>query len=176
MEYHRYGMSDFENSSPSLLDHVTAMTEDDIARELNRIRRDRVRLEQEKALLDVALAIIRSRDSDLVPGGLASKLEKAAQAATDASANGRRAAPLESPNRKLVLAILREDFDRVWTPKEMHDVLRERGFDAKRDSVRVMLQRLTKDHLARRPQDGHYQASPIHAERLLGDRILEGED
>ena len=174
-------MENSENKGRSLLAFLSEMTEEDVHRELNRVRSERARLETEEGLLDLALAVLRSRArDDEEPGIRMVPIEEALVVAGErvqlgsttewppqprrygiqsASMNTGRA-PLGSPSRKLVLSILRDKPERVWSVSDVVDALLVRGYDAKRDSVRVMLQRLKKDRLILRPKNGHYQATP----------------
>jgi hypothetical protein len=63
--------------------------------------------------------------------------------------------------REAVLALLREDPTRSWTPQLAYDELRRRGLSVARTAVQTALQRMAIDErLVRRLRPGTYQAGP----------------
>ena len=167
-------MADTDDRTTSLLDFIAGMSPRDFDREIERVQRERARLAQLERLLHAARDVIRINDASM-------NFIEEINTAADAAIAGRPAAgegdghrsehrgPGGPPTRTVVAALLREDPDRVWTAGEMFSELARRGLLAKRDSVRVMLQRLTKAGLAERVSHGRYKAS-----RTTDDGLLKG--
>jgi hypothetical protein len=171
----------------SLLGYIESLSVSDIEREIDRVRRERLRLRAQEQLLEYAKRVVAiesmpqsvvMRQASLLAEEEASEARgrTSSSAAGDEDADGAdhelddpegaEDAPVASPSRVVVRAMLEAGPDRLWSPKDVHEELRRRGYNSKLPSTRVMLQRLHHAGELDRPYTGQYKASASAAARL----------
>jgi hypothetical protein len=126
------------DTSPTVLHRLTHLSPEEVRAELASIRRQRETLETAEQVLQNLLELLEL--SSLPPAKAASSSD------ADLLLSDGTAVEIKSGRSKrgLILAIIKTDPTRYWTPAEIHAALTQRGVDVSRENVRVTLRRMNQ--------------------------------
>jgi hypothetical protein len=153
------------NQATSLRAWLSQVSPESLRADLARVEGEIEQLQAERDLIQLALRRLDARTPMSTEAGNKGNVSEdtlVEGSQEDVLIQGRLSDEIEvhlpkRATRNRVLALIERDPNRTWTPIEVWEGLRNVGVDAKRDSIRVMLQRLHSSGLLERPKTGHYK-------------------